>query len=90
MAQLEVNVVATGDTLWQGQARMVVAPASDGEVGILAGHTPMLAVLKAGTVRVVPITGEKVAIHVTGGFLSVDSDVITVVADSATIDASAH
>ena len=83
MAELTVDIVAADRHVWSGTARSVVAPAHDGEVGILAGHTPLLALLTSGTVRVTPASGSAVAIAVTGGFVSVDSDQVTVVADSA-------
>lgn len=83
MAQLEVDLVATGGKVWSGPARLVSAPAADGDIGVLAGHTPLLSVLRPGTVRVVPAVGTALAWHVDGGFLSVDSDQVTVVVDSA-------
>lgn len=83
MAELTVDVVAADRQVWSGAARSVVAPASDGQVGILAGHTPFLALLSSGTVRVTTPAGSTVAIEVSGGFFSVDSDQVTVVADTA-------
>jgi F-type H+-transporting ATPase subunit epsilon len=83
MAQLEVDLVDTDGTIWSGEARQVSAPASDGEIGILAGHTPVLSVLRHGEVRVIETGG---AVHrwtVEGGFLSVDGDQVTVVVDAA-------
>lgn len=83
MAQLEVDVVAADGKVWSGAARQVSAPAADGDIGILAGHTPILSVLRPGAVRVVPVGGgEALSWHVDGGFLSVDSDQVTVVVDS--------
>lgn len=85
MAQLEVDVVAADGKVWSGTARLVSAPAADGDIGILAGHTPILSVLRPGAVRVVPAGGgAPLAWTVDGGFLSVDSDHVTVVVDSAT------
>ena len=83
MAQLEVDVVAADGKVWSGAARLVSAPAADGDIGILAGHTPILSVLRPGAVRVVPAGGgTPLAWQVDGGFLSVDSDQVTVVVDS--------
>ncbi|WNB84951.1 F0F1 ATP synthase subunit epsilon [Cellulomonas sp. ATA003] len=83
MAHLEVDLVAADRTIWSGEASMVSAPASEGEVGILPGHTPMLAVLRAGTVRITPLQGEVVRTDVEAGFISVDENRVTVVSDSA-------
>ena len=48
MAHLDVDVVAADRTIWSGEASMVSAPSAEGEVGILPGHTPLLAVLHVG------------------------------------------
>ena len=52
MAQLEVDLVDAEGKVWSGQAHQVTAPAADGEIGILPGHTPVLSLLRAGEVRV--------------------------------------
>jgi F-type H+-transporting ATPase subunit epsilon len=83
MAQLEVDLVDTDGTIWSGTARQVSAPASDGEIGILAGHTPVLSVLRHGEVRVIEEGGTVHRWTVEGGFLSVDDDQVTVVVDAA-------
>lgn len=51
MAVLTVDVVAADRKVWSGDASLVSAPAADGEIGILAGHSPILSALTAGTVR---------------------------------------
>lgn len=90
MAQLEVDIVATGGKVWSGKARQVSAPADDGEIGVLVGHTPILSVLRPGELRVTPTSGgAPMSWHVDGGFLSVDADQVTVVVDSVTKSASA-
>jgi F-type H+-transporting ATPase subunit epsilon len=83
VAELDVDVVAADRTIWSGQARMVSAPSVEGDVGILPGHTPMLAVLRPGTVRITPVSGEVIRTAVEAGFLSVDGDRVTVVTDTA-------
>lgn len=86
MAHLNVDVVAAERTIWSGEATMVSAPSAEGEVGILPGHTPLLAVLRRGEVRVTPVSGEVVRADVEAGFLSVDGDRVTVVSDTAIAD----
>lgn len=91
MAQLEVDLVDADGKVWSGAARALTAPAADGEIGILPGHTPVLAVLKAGEVRVTEQAGGPVLRwSVDGGFLSVDSDQVTVVVDDALPVAETH
>ncbi|MCR6493939.1 F0F1 ATP synthase subunit epsilon [Cellulomonas sp. P24] len=85
MAHLEVELVDAEGRVWSGQAAMVTAPTVEGEIGILVGHEPLLAVLRAGEVRIKPAEGPTIRGTVNGGFLSVDSDTVTVVADEAII-----
>jgi F-type H+-transporting ATPase subunit epsilon len=81
MAELNVDLVAADRKVWSGAAREVSAPSADGQIGILAGHTPLLAVLRPGTVKVSTAEGVAVEARVTGGFVSVDADLVTIVVD---------
>lgn len=84
MAQLEVDIVDADGKVWSGTARQVSAPAADGEIGILPGHTPVLAVLRPGEVRLTEHAGAPaLRWTVDGGFISVDSDQVTMVVDDA-------
>ena len=89
MAHLLVDLVAADRKIWSGEASLVSAPAADGEIGILPGHAPVLAVLRAGEVRVTPVSGAPVRGTVGGGFLSVDANRVTIVADSVTMTSGA-
>ena len=83
MAHIDVDIVAADGKVWSGRARQLSAPAAEGEIGVLAGHIPVLSVLRPGEIRVIPSDGGAVLRwHVEGGFLSVDSDQVTVVVDS--------
>jgi F-type H+-transporting ATPase subunit epsilon len=91
MAQLEVDIVDADGKVWSGPARQVSAPAFDGEMGILPGHTPVLAVLRAGEVRVTEHAGTPaLRWRVDGGFMSVDSDQVTLVVDDARPASETH
>lgn len=83
MADLTVSVVSADQELWSGPARQVVARTVDGEIGILAGHEPVLAVLAQGEVRVTTAEGSVVTADAEDGFLSVQADTVTVVAGTA-------
>ena len=50
-ALMQVNIVAADHPVWHGTAKSVTIPASEGEMGILADHEPVLTVIKGGTVR---------------------------------------
>lgn len=80
---LKVDVVAADHTVWSGDASAISAPAADGSIGILTGHQPVLAVLRSGRVAITPLTGEKVELDVSGGFVSVDHDTVTIVIDES-------
>jgi F-type H+-transporting ATPase subunit epsilon len=79
---LHVVVISPERTVFDGQADGVVAPAWDGEIGILRGHAPLMAVLGSGEMRVTRgATVER--FHVEGGFLQVANDVVTVLSEKA-------
>ncbi|MDP9340815.1 MAG: F0F1 ATP synthase subunit epsilon [Actinomycetota bacterium] len=80
--RLEVHVVTPEREVWTGEADMVVARAADGEVGILPGHAPYLAVLAPGPLRIKDGGNEERA-AVDGGFLHVNDDRVDVLAEHA-------
>ena len=83
---LTVDIVAPDRTLWSGTAERVIAPSVEGEIGLLAGHEPVLALLKAGTVRVRTGESSDVEFAITQGFVSFDHNVITIGATPAETD----
>jgi F-type H+-transporting ATPase subunit epsilon len=73
--------IATQDRLlFEGEVDMVVAPGSEGEMGILPDHAPLLTTLGYGVLRVRQGGGEQ-AFTIAGGFMEVQPDVVTVLAD---------
>ncbi len=84
MAELHVEVVAVEEKVWSGEATMLLARTTEGELAILPGHAPLLGELvDPGEVRVKTAGGEHVW-TVNGGFLSVTPDGASVLAGSAT------
>lgn len=79
---LKVSVISPERTLFDGDATQVVAPAFDGEVGILTGHAPMMALLGRGVLRVTEGNGER-RFTVEGGFLQVVDNHVRVVTEKA-------
>lgn len=84
---LTVNVVSAEREIWSGEATQVIASTVEGQIGILRGHEPVLALLADGEVRVTTSAGEKVTVDADGGFLSVDHDTVNIVAGRAAIAA---
>jgi F-type H+-transporting ATPase subunit epsilon len=80
----KVDLVSVEAKVWSGEADMVVARTTEGELAVLAGHAPLLGQLKEPSrVRVKKPGGEEVAFDIAGGFLSVSSEGVTVLAESA-------
>ena len=77
---LSVSVVSADHQVWTGEATMVVAKTVEGEIGILAGHEPILAILAEGQVRITQPDGSKILASAQDGFLSMEGDVLTIVA----------
>ena len=79
---LKVSVISPEQVLFEGETDAVVAPAFDGEVGILTGHAPMMTLLGRGVLRVG--SGESGArFTVEGGFLQVVENQVRVVTERA-------
>jgi F-type H+-transporting ATPase subunit epsilon len=79
---LKVSVISPEKTLFEGEVESLVAPAFDGEVGILPQHAPMMTLLGRGELRLGP-GGAGGRFQVNGGFLQVIRDQVRVVTESA-------
>jgi F-type H+-transporting ATPase subunit epsilon len=79
---LHVEVVTAERELYSGEADAVNAPGSEGRLGILPRHAALLAFLKAGELRI-DLQGAEDSIFVSGGFLEVYENTVTVLADTA-------
>jgi F-type H+-transporting ATPase subunit epsilon len=82
VAKLHVGILTVEGVRFDGEADFVVAPGSEGELGILPRHIPLLTPLAAGAVRV-RNDNEEQLFFVSGGFLEVRPDQVTVLADAA-------
>lgn len=83
MGELNVEVVSVDRLVWQGPAKSVVVKTIEGTMGILPGHEPVLALLADSAVRVESPEGDEALFAVHGGFFSLDSDTIKVLAETA-------
>ena len=85
MASITTDLVAVEGKLWSGEASIVTAQTTEGEIGILPGHEPILGQLvEDGVVTIKPVDGdEKLVAAVKGGFLSVTANGVIVLADYA-------
>ena len=83
---LQVELVSVEREVWSGEAEMVVARTTEGEIGILPGHAPMLGQLAEGfDVRITRGGADEIVVGVTGGFISVTKEGVTILAEAATL-----
>ncbi len=93
MSSLKVEMVAADRKVWEGEAKFVRARTASGELGILPGHSPLLGAIVSGEVTIEAMDGSRHQAMAEGGFLSVDSDVVTIVAenvDASSLHAAGH
>ena len=84
VAEIQVQLVAVERQLWSGTAQMVVARTVDGDIGVMAGHAPLLAQLREGfAARIMQDDGHVLGVAVHGGFLSVTKEGVTILAEDA-------
>jgi F-type H+-transporting ATPase subunit epsilon len=86
VATLQVELVAVERRIWSGEASMVIARTTEGELGVLPGHAPLLGQLaEGGVVRIRPESGDELRVAAHGGFLSVTSERVSILAETAEI-----
>jgi len=78
-----LEVVSPEAIVWAGQAEMLVTRTTEGEIGVLAGHEPLMAALASGTTIITPVTGDQVQLSVHGGFLQISANMVTLLTDRA-------
>lgn len=83
MSNIHVDVVSAEQSIFSGEAKFVALPGEDGELGILHGHTPLITRIRPGSVRIEKADGDEEFVFVAGGYLEVQPDRVTVLADTA-------
>ena len=78
---MNVELVAPDRIVWSGEATMVSTRTTEGDIGILANHAPMLGVLVESPVRIKRENEDELVAVVFGGFLSVTRDFVSVLAE---------
>jgi F-type H+-transporting ATPase subunit epsilon len=79
-----VDIVSSEQSIYSGEATMLIAPGEAGELGILPEHIPLLTRIKPGVVRIQAAEGgEEEVIYVSGGMMEVQPDVVTILADTS-------
>jgi F-type H+-transporting ATPase subunit epsilon len=86
VATLQVELVAVEKMIWSGEARMVIARTTEGELGVLPGHAPLLGELApGGVVTIRTESGDDLVVAAHGGFLSVTDRGVSILAETAEI-----
>ncbi|MCZ7457943.1 MULTISPECIES: F0F1 ATP synthase subunit epsilon [Streptomyces] len=81
-AELHVELVAADRQVWSGEANLVVARTTSGDIGVMPGHQPLLGVLESGPVTIRTNEGTVVA-AVHGGFMSFADNKLSLLAEIA-------
>ena len=83
MATFNLAIVSAERKIFEGEVKQIQATGVEGELGILPGHTPLLTAIKPGIVKFTLQDGNEDVIYVSGGFLEVQPNIVTVLADVA-------
>lgn len=83
MATFNLTIVSAERKIFEGEVKQIQATGVEGELGILPGHTPLLTAIKPGIVKFTLQDGNEEVIYVSGGFLEVQPNIVTVLADVA-------
>lgn len=86
MATIKVSLVEAEGTAWSGEVEMLIATTTEGEIGIQAGHEPLMALLVPGAVRAHMPNGETLRAAVHDGFLLVTGDSAQIITDLAEVE----
>jgi F-type H+-transporting ATPase subunit epsilon len=77
-----VDVVSSEERIFSGKAQYIIAPALMGEIGIYPHHVPLISKLRAGVLRLqVPEQAEQIVLAISGGFIEIQNNHVTVLAD---------
>ena len=85
-ANIHLEVVTPEKIVVSEEAQIVASPGSEGEFGVLSGHTPFLTSLKTGIIRYTDASGQEHYVFVSGGFAEALPDKVTILAESAEVN----
>ena len=80
---MHLDIVSAEEEIFSGNVKNIIASAIMGEVGIYPKHTPMIAPLKPGEVKIITEENEEKLFFISGGVIEVQPDIVTVLADTA-------
>lgn len=77
------DIVSAEEEIFSGLVEMIIAAGSEGDLGVAPGHTPLLTSLNPGPIKIIKQGGEEEVFYVSGGFLEVQPNVVTILSDTA-------
>ncbi|WP_295802640.1 F0F1 ATP synthase subunit epsilon [uncultured Microbulbifer sp.] len=77
------DIVSAEESLFSGLVKMVIVSGVEGEIGISYGHAPLLTAIKPGPVRIIKDSGDEEVLFLSGGYVEIQPNIITVLADVA-------
>ena len=80
---IHCDIVSAEEEIFSGRAKLIVANGIQGDLGVTYGHAPLLTSLEPGPVRIVMDSGEEQVYYVSGGYLEVQPNVVSILADTA-------
>jgi len=80
---IHCDIVSAEEEIFSGRAKLIVANGIQGDLGVTYGHAPLLTTLEPGPVRLVLDNGEEQVYYVSGGYLEVQPNVVSILADTA-------
>ena len=80
---IHCDIVSAEEEIFSGRAKLIVANGIQGDLGVTYGHAPLLTTLEPGPVRIVLDNGEEQVYYVSGGYLEVQPNVVSILADTA-------
>ena len=83
MSMIQLDIVSAEQALFSGKVQSVIVSGSQGELGIMPGHTPLLSALKPGAVQLKHEQGDEESFYVSGGMIEVQPYHVTILADTA-------
>ncbi|MGD9108916.1 MAG: F0F1 ATP synthase subunit epsilon [Gammaproteobacteria bacterium] len=79
---VQFDIVSAEESIFSGKVTMIVVSGEDGELGIMPGHMQLLTTIKPGQIRFTDANGKEEYFYISGGFLEVQPDVVTILADT--------
>ncbi len=77
------DIVSAEESIYSGRVELIVAAGELGDLGIAPGHAPLMTSLKPGPVRIVKQGGEEEVFYVSGGYMEVQPNLVTILSDTA-------